>query len=152
MARCNLAHFSWIRREIEWNSQGGNSMSIGYDILLSFRVWTLGASPTPWTIFGVANGSYGEISNLKSQKINNKQIFVWVRKFWTNAIGSQQLSHENAYRLPFVFWYLNLSFGIFIQYQYWDKMPLWYHLPFLAMLVPGIILGGILGKGRKVVN
>ena len=41
--------------------------------------------------------------NLKSQKTNNKQIFVLVRKFWTNAIGSQQLSHENAYRLPFVF-------------------------------------------------
>jgi hypothetical protein len=46
---------------------------------------------------------------------------------------------------------VNLSFGIFIQYQYWDKMPLWYHLPFLAMLVPGVILGGILGKRRKTV-
>jgi len=46
---------------------------------------------------------------------------------------------------------INLSFGIFIQYQYWNKMPLWYHLPFLAMLIPGILLGGILGKRRKIV-
>jgi hypothetical protein len=47
---------------------------------------------------------------------------------------------------------VNLLFGIFIQYQYWGKMPLWYHLPFLALLTPVIMLGGILGKGRKVVT
>ncbi len=52
----------------------------------------------------------------------------------------------------FVLSSVNLSFGAFIQYQYWDKMPLWYHLPFLALLIPGIILGGILGKRRKIIT
>lgn len=47
---------------------------------------------------------------------------------------------------------VNLGFGFFIQLQYWDKMPLWYHLPFLILLIPGILLGGIFGNRRKIVT
>lgn len=41
---------------------------------------------------------------------------------------------------------LLLVFGIFIQSVYWNYMPLWYHIPFLALLVPMTILGGKLKK------
>lgn len=37
---------------------------------------------------------------------------------------------------------LQLGVGIFVQLQYWDVMPLWYHFSFLALLVPGILIGG----------
>ncbi len=36
---------------------------------------------------------------------------------------------------------LLLAVGIFFQTQYWHLMPLWYHLSFLAMLVPGCFMG-----------
>ena len=39
-----------------------------------------------------------------------------------------------------------LLFGIFIQYTHWNHMPLWYHIPFLIMLIPMAILGGKLRK------
>lgn len=39
-----------------------------------------------------------------------------------------------------------LLFGIFIQSLYWNYMPLWYHIPFLLMLIPMTILGGRLRK------
>jgi len=41
---------------------------------------------------------------------------------------------------------LLLIFGIFIQMAYWNYMPLWYHVPFLLMLIPMTILGGKLRK------
>ena len=45
----------------------------------------------------------------------------------------------------------NLAIGIFVQIGYWDVMPVWYHLSFLALLVPGVILGGRLrGSGSAV--
>jgi len=42
-----------------------------------------------------------------------------------------------------------LAVGIFVQAQYWDKMPIWYHLIFLAMLVPATLIGVKLHSARK---
>ncbi len=36
---------------------------------------------------------------------------------------------------------LQLGLGIFFQAQYWQLMPLWYHLVFLTMLLPGNVYG-----------
>jgi len=37
---------------------------------------------------------------------------------------------------------LLLVFGVFIQALHWNYMPLWYHIPFLVLLIPMTILGG----------
>ena len=36
----------------------------------------------------------------------------------------------------------NLSFGLYVQLHYWDVLPLWYHIPFLGLLIPGAMIGG----------
>lgn len=41
-----------------------------------------------------------------------------------------------------------LAVGIFVQLQYWDVMPLWYHLSFLILLLPATVLGARLSKPR----
>lgn len=41
---------------------------------------------------------------------------------------------------------LLLAFGIFIQSVYWNYIPLWYHIPFLLLLIPMTFLGGKLRK------
>jgi len=41
---------------------------------------------------------------------------------------------------------LLLATGLPIQLGSWDAMPLWYHLPFLALLVPAAYLGGSIGR------
>ena len=41
---------------------------------------------------------------------------------------------------------LQLAIGIFVQRQFWDQMPVWYHLGFLSLLVPGNVAGAMLGK------
>jgi hypothetical protein len=38
--------------------------------------------------------------------------------------------------------------GVGVQMSYWDAMPLWYHLPFLALLLPGNVLGGWIRQSR----
>lgn len=42
-----------------------------------------------------------------------------------------------------------LTVGIAVQLQYWDVMPLWYHLIFLALLVPMAVVGGKLRAGQS---
>jgi hypothetical protein len=41
---------------------------------------------------------------------------------------------------------LLLVFGVFIQAMHWNYMPLWYHIPFLVLLIPMTILGGKLRR------
>ena len=43
---------------------------------------------------------------------------------------------------------LLLLFGIYIQSIFWNNAPLWYHIPFLALLIPMTILGGKI-RGEK---
>lgn len=35
-----------------------------------------------------------------------------------------------------------LAVGVAVQVAIWDKIPLWYHVPFLALLVPATLVGG----------
>lgn len=39
-----------------------------------------------------------------------------------------------------------LLVGIAVQVQYWTVMPLWYHVGFLGMLVPGVMVGWRVAK------
>jgi hypothetical protein len=41
---------------------------------------------------------------------------------------------------------LLLVFGLFFQVSVWNYLPIWYHLLFLALLVPMAVLGGKLKK------
>jgi hypothetical protein len=36
---------------------------------------------------------------------------------------------------------IQLGLGIFFQSQAWQLVPLWYHLPFLVLIVPATLLG-----------
>ena len=37
---------------------------------------------------------------------------------------------------------LQLSIGIAVEVSYWNLMPVWYHLAFLALIVPATVYGG----------
>lgn len=41
---------------------------------------------------------------------------------------------------------LLLAVGIFVQSQVWNLMPLWYHIPFLLLLIPLCFVGASLRR------
>ncbi len=41
---------------------------------------------------------------------------------------------------------VNLIIGIAVEVMYWDLMPVWYHIVFLALIVPLTLWGGKLRK------
>ncbi len=43
-----------------------------------------------------------------------------------------------------------LAVGIFAQVQFWDVMPVWYHLSFLTLLIPGVLLGAQTQRGGNM--
>ena len=46
-----------------------------------------------------------------------------------------------TYTAAMILGVIHLVLGIFFQVQAWHLMPLWYHLPFLLLIVPATLLG-----------
>jgi hypothetical protein len=46
---------------------------------------------------------------------------------------------------------IQLGLGIVAEVSYWHLMPVWYHLVFLATVVPATVAGGYLRGGQRVV-
>ena len=44
---------------------------------------------------------------------------------------------------------VQLLIGIGFEASYWNLLPVWYHLVFLALLLPGNVLGGVLQRNRR---
>lgn len=44
---------------------------------------------------------------------------------------------------------LQLGLGVVFEISYWSLMPVWYHLIFLALIVPATVYGGVLRARRR---
>jgi hypothetical protein len=47
---------------------------------------------------------------------------------------------------------LQLTLGIIAEVSYWNLMPVWYHLVFLALVVPATVYGGVVRVRRRSVR
>jgi hypothetical protein len=75
-------------------------------------------------------------------------IALLVKSFIVSLISgfiTALIARENT-KSTFVLGVLLLLFGVFVQVGYWNYMPLWYHIPFLILLIPMTVLGGKLKK------
>lgn len=47
-----------------------------------------------------------------------------------------------AMKAVWILAYLQLVIGVFTEVSYWELLPVWYHLVFLALIVPATVYGG----------
>lgn len=52
-----------------------------------------------------------------------------------------------AMKAVWILAFLQLALGIFFETSAWNLTPVWYHLVFLALIVPATVLGGRLKAG-----
>lgn len=50
-------------------------------------------------------------------------------------------------RAMFILCFIQVSIGLFVQYTYWSLMPGWYHIIFLGLIIPGIMIGALWRSG-----
>ena len=55
---------------------------------------------------------------------------------------------DSPMKTVWVFAIILLLTGIGVEVAYWEMMPTWYHLVFLALLVPATVWGGTLRAGQ----
>jgi hypothetical protein len=58
------------------------------------------------------------------------------------------ISKTSAMRHATILGIVLLAVGIMVQLQWWDKLPLWYHLSFMVLLLPATVYGARLRATR----
>jgi hypothetical protein len=115
-------------------------------VIVGFIVWSIlwvGSSE----ILMVASTDYAksmETMNFSSGML----IFSLIRSFICSIAAGfvAVLLAKEFFKTTLGLGILLLVFGIFVQIGVWDKIPVWYHLIFLALLIPLTMLGGNLKK------
>ena len=121
-------------------------------IIAGFIVWSL-----LWVgsdaVFGVISPDWGKKSADFQAATENKMPFTldsWIfivlliKSFIVSIISgliTAWIARENM-KSTVGLGILLLVFGLFVQASLWNYMPLWYHIPFLLMLIPMTVLGG----------
>ena len=55
------------------------------------------------------------------------------------------IAGENR-KTPLILGVLLLAFGLMVEIMAWNYLPIWYHMVFLALLIPFTVLGGKIKK------
>lgn len=63
---------------------------------------------------------------------------------YVTALAARARPVQHALALGVV----QLLIGIGFEVSYWSMLPVWYHLVFLVLLIPGNVLGGMLRARR----
>lgn len=121
-------------------------------VVAGFIVWSL-----LWVgsdaVFGMISPDWGKTSADFQAATENKTPFTldsWIfivlliKSFIVSIISGfvTALIARETLKSTVGLGVLLLVFGIFVQASVWNYMPLWYHIPFLLMLIPMAVVGG----------
>jgi hypothetical protein len=130
-------------------------------VIVGFIVWSV-----LWVgsdaIFSVISPDWGKTSADFRAAVENKTpfalgstvlIILLIKSLIVSIISgyaAAMIARETD-KSTLVLGILLLVFGIFVQAAYWNYMPLWYHIPFLILLIPMTMLGGKLRRQTAIV-
>ncbi len=126
-------------------------------IVVGFVVWSVLWVGSDFVLTAVSPDWYGSHhTQLEAAALNRTPfmsdslvlIIALIRSVTFSLISgflAASIARENA-KSTFGLGVLLLLFGIYIQSIFWNNAPLWYHIAFLALLIPMTILGGKLKR------
>lgn len=122
--------------------------SIG-SIATGFAVWTVLFLGTNALLSLVAPGAFKPDGSTDSTLL--LLLIVTLSVLFSVVAGwiTFKVDRVRALGSSLILGVLLLAVGIFVQLQYWEVMPLWYHLSFLGALIPGVLVGYRLAVTRS---
>jgi uncharacterized membrane protein len=76
-----------------------------------------------------------------------RSVFISVISGYVAAVIARQNQIQTALALGA----LLFAFGVFVQVSVWNKIPLWYHIIFLALLIPATWFGAKMREPKTAV-
>ncbi len=99
-----------------------------------------------WVGFNPLLQKFGLLSSDQTQKVHDPKVLLalLLGSFVLSIIAGYLTAAISGARRHLAVLFLGsllLATGIFVQIQVWHLMPFWYHLTFLALLVPFCFVG-----------
>lgn len=114
-------------------------------ILAGFSAWTILWCTSNFAAASLSPRSFGADGSVHHAPMLAAFLILSLGFSLVAGFVTARLAEDRAWRAASILAAIQLAVGGFVQAQYWELMPLWYHLPFLAMLVPGILAGARFG-------
>lgn len=112
-----------------------------FAVIGGFVLWSAAWIVSDLTLLLLSPEWYGE--NLKNPNTLvlliglARGVFISLLSGYVAAL----IAREKRMQTALVLGVLLFAFGIFVQASNWEKIPLWYHLIFLAVLIPATWFG-----------
>ena len=114
-------------------------------IVLWGVVWTGGHA----VLTAIFPGSHDEDGFTQSAGLLLVYLFGSVVPSLCAGYAAAWIAKLRPMRVVAVLAAIQLVIGIVVQAGVWDRAPVWYHVPFLLMVVPAHVLGGWLRAERR---
>ncbi len=110
-------------------------------VFVGFTLWSVLWVGSGALSFALAPDSYNEDGSIDSAFL----LLVFLILSFVFSIGSGFLTAALA-RTPSLAptWTLGgllLAVGVLVQIESWEITPLWFNIPFLVLLIPGVLIG-----------
>ena len=109
-------------------------------VIAGFAAWSAAWLIAGATSAALAPGAYNEDGTINSAAV----LLVFLVLSFAFSVGSGFLTaiiaRARSMKPSWALAVFLLAFGLFVQILNWDAEPLWYHIPFLGLLVPGAAL------------
>lgn len=115
-------------------------------VVVGFFVWSTLWVGSEFVVTAVAPGlAPGEdLSNISTNYLVLKLILSVAFSLISGYLTATSAADNT--KSPFVLGIVLLLVGVGVQAGVWTLLPLWYHLSFLALLLPASVIGGRLRK------
>ncbi len=115
-------------------------------ILAGFVLWTILFLGGNAVLAALVPSAFNEDGSTSSSMLLIVLLLLTVIYSVLSGITTARIAQAHQVRCGLVLGLLLLLVGIGVQLQFWDIIPLWYNLAFLALLVPGAWFGARLAS------
>ena len=116
-------------------------MRLLFAVVLGFIVWTLLWLAGNAAVSAVAPGAL-EMDAPPNPSALGALLLLAAAISWLSGYVAARVGGGRPRRAALVLGGVLLAVGVTIEAQYWRVLPLWYHIIFLALLLPLTYIGG----------
>lgn len=115
-------------------------LAIGAGFIIWSAIW-LGGGPLVAKLFPGAIAKDGSTSHTGYLVAT---LALSVVASLVSGYATQWIAEDGSTNPQLILGVILLVVGIMVQRQYWKSMPIWYHLVFLAAIIPAVLYGAML--------
>lgn len=113
-------------------------------IVAGFIIWSaiwLGGNPLVARLFP---GAMAKDGSTKHTGLLLALLVLSIVASLVSGYAAQWIAEDSSMNPQLILGVILLLVGVMVQRQYWKSMPVWYHLAFLAAIIPAVLYGATL--------